>query len=118
MKSNIVNMADKRMDKEDEMLASLFAAEPVADDGFSDRVLRRLRRGVWVNRLALPVAVLLGLAVAAKPLMDVAGMLPSIAGLLPLPAELQQLHLPDMTTLILGAGALVAGLLVTQLVDD
>ncbi|MDJ0812646.1 MAG: hypothetical protein QNJ23_02890 [Woeseiaceae bacterium] len=60
-------MAEKLRDAEDRMLESLFASEPIADDGFSQRVVRRIRRRIWIRRLALPVAMVVGGAIAIKP---------------------------------------------------
>jgi hypothetical protein len=51
-------MADKTSDAVDRLLASALKAEPIADDGFSARIVSRIRRRIWVNRLALPIAVL------------------------------------------------------------
>ncbi len=67
MTSKIINMAEKLRDAEDRMLESLFASEPIADDGFSQRVVRRIRRRIWIRRLALPVAMVVGGAIAIKP---------------------------------------------------
>ncbi len=67
MTSKIINMAEKLRDAEDRMLESMFASEPIADDGFSQRVVGRIRRRIWVRRLALPVAMVVGLAIAIKP---------------------------------------------------
>lgn len=67
MKSKIINMAEKLMDAEDRSLESMFRSEPIADDGFSRRVVGRIRRRIWVQRLALPVAILVGTAIAIKP---------------------------------------------------
>ena len=67
MTSKIINMAEKLKDAEDRLLESMFAAEPIADDGFSHRVVTRIRRRLWVRRLALPVAMLVGGAIAIKP---------------------------------------------------
>jgi hypothetical protein len=66
-------MADKLKDAEDEFLESLFAAEPIADDGFSEHVVRRVRRRLWIERLSLPLAVALGGLVAFKPVVAVVG---------------------------------------------
>ena len=55
------------MDAEDRLLESMFKAEPIDDDGFSDRVVGRIRRRIWVRRLALPVAMFIGVAIAIKP---------------------------------------------------
>ena len=60
-------MAEKIRDAEDRMLESLFASEPIADDGFSQRVVGQIRRRIWIRRLALPVAMLIGGAIAIKP---------------------------------------------------
>ena len=43
-------MADKTSDAVDRLLASAFAAEPIADDGFSDSIVARIRRRVWVRQ--------------------------------------------------------------------
>ncbi len=60
-------MAEKMQDAEDRLLESMFQSESVADNGFSDRVLRRIRRQIWVRRLALPVAMVAGAAIALEP---------------------------------------------------
>ena len=67
MTSKIINMAEKLRDAEDRMLESLFASDPIPDDGFSQRVVGHIRRRIWVRRLALPVAILVGGAIAIKP---------------------------------------------------
>ena len=67
MTSKIINMAEKIRDAEDRMLEALFASEPIADDGFSQRVVGRIRRRIWIRRLAVPVAMLIGGAIAIKP---------------------------------------------------
>jgi hypothetical protein len=62
---------------EDARLALLFraAAAPVADDGFSDRVMGRIRRRAWQRRLVLAGAGAAGLAIAWRPACDLAGTL-------------------------------------------
>ena len=58
MTSKIINMADRMKDAEDRIFESLFAAEPIADEGFSDRIVKRIRRHIWIQRLTLPAAML------------------------------------------------------------
>ena len=41
MTSKIINMADKLMDAEDQLLEAMFKSEPIADDGFSKKVTKR-----------------------------------------------------------------------------
>ena len=67
MTSKIINMAEKLKDAEDRLLESMFAAESIEDDGFSRRVVAHIRRRIWLRRLALPVAMLVGGAIAIKP---------------------------------------------------
>jgi len=65
--SKIINMAEKLKDAEDRLLESMFKAEPINDDGFSQRIVTRIRRRIWLRRLALPVAMLVGGAIAIRP---------------------------------------------------
>lgn len=67
MISKIINMVEKMQDAEDRLLESMFQSEPIVDDGFSRHVMGRIRRQIWVRRLALPIAMILGVAIAAKP---------------------------------------------------
>ena len=60
-------MAEKIQDAEDRLLESMFQSESIADNGFSDRIVGRIRRQMWVRRLALPVAMVTGAAIAVKP---------------------------------------------------
>ena len=64
---------------DDLALEALFASQPIADDGFSRRVIARVRRRQWVRRLALPIAVLMGGAIAAKPALAIVDVLRDIA---------------------------------------
>jgi len=61
----------------DQLLEREFARafEPVADDGFSAAVVRRVRRRGRVRILALSLAGSIGLALAFVPLMQVAAAL-------------------------------------------
>ena len=72
MTSKIINMAERMKDAQDRFLESMFDSAPIADNGFSDRVVRRIRHKLWVRRITLPVAVLIGLAVAFRPMAALA----------------------------------------------
>ena len=112
-------MAEKTTDREDELLASMFAAEAVEDAGFSDRVLRKLRLRVWVQRLTLPVAATIGFAVAINPLMDLLALTPSLASLVPARFSLDiGSMIPATQSLVVGGLLLAAGLGALQLLDD
>ena len=112
-------MADRNMDKQDELLTELFSPAPIADDGFSKRVLRRVRRQIWVDRLALPVAVVLGFAFALKPLLQFLAILPSLANMVPVKSlGIDALPAVDIQTLAFGGLMLFALLFVVQIVQD
>ena len=76
-------MADRHKDAGDRFLESLLAAAPIADDGFSERVLRRIRRRLWVRRLTMPVALVLGVIIAVEPAVELLKIGTKLAGSLP-----------------------------------
>ncbi len=112
-------MAEKLKDAEDRLLESMFRSEPIADDGFSRRVVMRIRRRLWVRRLALPVAMLIGGAIAIKPatqLVIVASKLLTIV-----PQELLEVPmtwLPQIQLVVLGAMLLGAAVLGMSMLED
>jgi hypothetical protein len=117
--SKIINMAEKLKDAEDRLLESMFRSEPVADEGFSRRVVSRIQRRLWIQRLALPVAMLVGGAIAIKPatqLVIAASKLLAIVpqGMLNIPAT----WIPQMQTVVLGAMLLAAVLLGTRMLEE
>ena len=112
-------MADKTTYREDELLASMFAADPVDDDGFSDRVVRKLRMRIWVQRLTLPIAATIGFAIAINPLMELLALTPSLASLVPARFSLDIMSmLPATQSLVIGGLLLIGGLGALQLLDD
>ncbi len=117
MTSKIINMAERIKDEEDRLLESMFESAPIADDGFSVAVVRRVRRRLWLRRLAVPLATLIGGAIAIKPLT---GFVVAIAKLFVLmPPELissaralvPELPITQLPTVVLGAMLLAAILL-------
>ena len=119
MISNIINMADKMSDTEDELLKSMFAAEPIEDDGFSDRIVRKLRVRLWAQRLTLPIAAAIGFAAAIGPLLDLVALIPSITAMIPAGHVLDiESLLPGTQAMFIGGLILIAGLGTLQLLDD
>ena len=122
MTSKIINMAERMKDAEDLKLEALFSAEPVADDGFSVKVVARVRRQVWIRRLSLPVAIAIGSLIGIKPLLELAGTLPQILRIIPidqlgfdaLPIE----TLPQGSTLLIGATLIMAVMFVSRLLEE
>ena len=115
-------MADRLKDKEDRKLEALFASEPIADDGFSARIVARVRRQIWVRRLSLPVAFVIGAAIAARPLMQLVDAISGLFEFIPqtiasnldfAPAS----QIPQMQSILLGATLLVAVLMAGKFVN-
>ncbi len=112
MISKIINMAERIKDAEDRLLESMFESLPVADDGFSAKIVRKVRRRLWLRRLTLPVAAAIGAMFAVKPL---AGLVKALAGLSVLiPEDLVSTTtsmIPQAQMIVLGAMLLAACLL-------
>ena len=112
-------MAERIKDEEDRLLESMFASPPVADDGFSIRVVRRVSRRVWLRRLALPVAAIIGGIIAIKPLSGLVAALLSLSSLIPSDTiSLASNSIPQFQTVVLGAILLAVGLLSTRFLED
>jgi len=73
-------MRDPLPEDEDRRLELLFreAAAPVADDGFTDKVMRRVARRAWTRWLVLAGAGAAGLAIAWQPLWQLVGSLDAL----------------------------------------
>ena len=122
MTSKIINMADRLKDEADLKLEALFSTEQVQDGGFSGRVISRVRRRMWVERLSLPTAIVIGGIIAAKPLLQLAELMPKIAGAIPQDlANLVDLPLhgmPQVSTVVLGVMLLAAMLMMGKMLED
>jgi hypothetical protein len=119
----IINMADKLKDAEDLMLEALFATEAVPDDGFSVRIEKKIRRRILVQRFALPVAILLGGAIAAKPVI---ALLTAVMQLFVISPEglsnylgnLTSSSLPSLTLISFGAMIALALIMISRMLED
>ena len=67
MKSKIIIMAERLKDEHDAKLEALCRSAPLEVDGFSKRVVWRVRRGICIRRWTLPLAIMVGGLIAAKP---------------------------------------------------
>ena len=110
-------------DAEDLKLESLFASEAIADDGFSARIQKRLKRQLWVRRLTLPIAVLLGGMIAIKPLVGLVTALPGLLSVLPanVSSNLPQIatsSLPQLSTIMLGGMLVIVAITVAKMLED
>ncbi len=113
-------MADKIKDAEDRFLESLLQAELIADAGFSDRIVGRIRRRLWLRRLSLPVAAAIGASVAVPPM---ASLVSALYGFLStaIPSELSVVPtemLPSLPMIVLGGMLLAAAMLGLRLLEE
>lgn len=100
-------MAERLKDSEDLALEALFRSEPIADDGFSQHVVGRIRRQTWIRRTTLPVAVFIGSAIAAKPVAALLGNAGELMSTLPGVSSMPLDALPSAYMLV-GGGMLLA----------
>ena len=119
MTSKIINMAERIKDAEDRLLESMFDSAPIADDGFSTRVVKKVRRRLWLRRLTLPIAATIGGAIAIKPLTGLVTALASLSSMVPKEIVSATTELiPQAQTIVLGAMLLVVCLLGVRALED
>jgi len=117
--SKIINMAEKLKDAEDRLLGAMFQAEPIADDGFSKRVVTRIRRRLWMRRLALPVAMFVGGSIAVKPVLQLSVAVSKLLAVIPMELlETPVAWFPQLQYVVLGAMLLVASMLGIRMLED
>lgn len=112
-------MAEKTRDAEDRALESLFRSEALADDGFSDRIVKRIRRQIWLRRLTLPVALMIGVTVSIGPLLELLQVGQRLLGALPtdwlaLPAE----SMPQLPLVLFGGALFVICWLSIRMLEE
>jgi hypothetical protein len=117
--SKIINMAEHIKDDADRMLEQMFASPPIADDGFSAKVVRRVRRRNWIRRLTLPIATFIGGAIAFKPLTGLVTTLAGFVQLIPQDVlDASATLLPQVHMIVLGAMLLATCLFGLRALED
>ncbi len=119
MISKIINMAERIKDAEDRLLESMFESPPLADDDFSVRIVRKINRRLWLRRLTLPTAAVIGGAIAFKPLVGLVTALANLSTLIPADTvSMATSSIPQLQTVVLGAVLLAVGLLGMRMLED
>ena len=115
-------MAERFKENDAISLEGLFRSDPLPADGFSATVMKRVRYRIWVRRLALRRALLLGLAISAKPMAQFLSALPGLMTAIFGDAlrldQLPVLTVPQLSTMLLGASALMAIVLASRLLEE
>jgi hypothetical protein len=119
-------MVDRIKDKEELRLEAMFRSDPLPDIDFSKKVMTRLRRQIWVRRLAMPVAILLGGLIAFKPASELVITLSKVMNVLPasltsvsvdipsIPVE----SLPQVSTYLIGGLMILVTLFFVRVLED
>ena len=110
-------MADKLKDSEDRFLESIFESGPIADNGFSAGVMTRLKRRLWIRRLALPVAFVIGGVIAVKPLSQLVITFSKFISIIPANVGFSLELIPDGSTFLLGGMLLAAMIMITKMLE-
>lgn len=119
MASKIINMVDHIKDEDDRRLEGMFATTALANDGFSERVVGKIRRRIWVRRLTLPVAAAIGGAIAVQPLSSLATMLFAFVNSLPIDLAATSANwLPSLPMIGLGGMLLAATMLAVRMLGE
>ncbi len=119
MTSKIINMAEQIKDDKDRLLESMFASEPIADNGFSVRVVRKVRRRIWLRRLTLPVASLVGALIAFKPLTQLVTLIAGLVQVIPQDVlDASSIVVPQLPMLVLGAMLLATCMIGLRMIED
>jgi hypothetical protein len=112
-------MVDRLKDSEDRMLEALFRSETIPDNGFSGRVMKRLNRRLWIRRLALPTAFVVGAAIALKPLSQLVVAFSQFLTFIPASfGGLTLDSIPHASTILLGGLLLAAMMMVSKMLED
>jgi hypothetical protein len=77
---------------------------------------------MWIRRLSLPFAFMIGAAISAKPVLQLAGALPNLLGSVPgVAISLEKLpidNLPQTSTILMGVMLLAAILMASRMLED
>lgn len=112
-------MADKTSDLEDRLLESLFRSEPIPDGGFSAGIVSRIRRRVWFRRLAVPIAAVIGGAIAIRPAVELVRIIVRLFNLVPYDIVARPLSmLPQFQLIVLGGMLLAVTLTLLRFIEE
>lgn len=103
----------------DDWLKDAFKSEPIADDGFSNLVMRRVQGQVLIRRWTMPIAMLIGGVIAAKPAAELIIFASRFIEILPTQVSaLPMTWLPHGTTFAIAAVLILIGSGFAQALQD
>ncbi len=115
-------MAERIKDKEDLKLDAMFRSGPLPDDGFSVKVMSRVRHRMWVQRLSLPVGIAVGALFGAKPLLQILNVVPglvnSVFGSSLSFDSISMANVPQLSTVLIGATLVMAMFFASRILEE
>lgn len=112
-------MVEWMKDEADKKLEALFASDAIADGGFSDHVLKRIRHRIWIRRWTMPIAIAIGALIAVKPAAQLLSLWPIVLTLIPEDLKTAPIDmLPQLSTLITGVALAGAMVLFVRLLEE
>ena len=119
-------MVDRIKDKEELRLEAMFRSDPLPDIDFSSKVMIRVRRQIWIRRLAMPVAIFLGGLIAFKPASELLITLSKVLNVLPASLTNVSVDLPSipveslaqLSTYLMGALMIFVALFFVRVLED
>jgi hypothetical protein len=112
-------MAERIRDTEDRLLESMFESAPIADDGFSAKIVQRVNRKLWIRRFTLPAAAVIGGVIAFKPLTGLLAVIANLSAFIPTDAmNVATTSIPQLQIVVLGAILLGAAMLGVRMLED
>lgn len=103
----------------DDWLKEAFRAEPIADDKFSSAVMRRVRRQLFVRRWTMPIAMIIGGIIAAKPATQLIIFASRFLDVLPEQLSIVPTDwLPHSTTFLIAGALILVGTGFAQTLQD
>ncbi len=115
-------MAERIKDKEDLKLEAMFRSASVPDDGFSAKVVSRVRNRIWVQRLSLPVGIAVGVVIGAKPLLQIVSIIPglinSVFGNSLNFDSVSIANVPQLSTVLFGAALMMAMFFASRILEE
>lgn len=95
------------------------ASPPIADDGFSTQIVGQLKRRLWIRRLTVPIAGLIGAVLAFKPLSGLVTVMASLSSMIPKEVVSSTANsLPQLPLIMLGAALLAMCLVGLRFLED
>ncbi len=97
----------------------MISVKSIADDGFSKRVVVKIRRRQWLRRLTLPIAAAIGAAIAFKPAVAIFSIATQL--MVAVPSEVMASAtdwIPSLQMVVIGGMLLAVAMLGLRMLEE